>query len=133
MKHCYAAATPDFPAGNKVFGLTGDFDNNLRLIKDAGFDGLDLVPLNPSGRDIDRIVRLVQSLDLMVPAVCTGEIVKLEGLSLSDKNHEVRKATVSRFKTFIDLASELGACVNIGRSRGTIASGESCVFGRERP
>lgn len=123
MKHCYALATPDIPSDAHVFGLNGDFAENLRRIKDCGYDGADLVVCDPRKLDAGAIARKLEQMDLVVPMICTGEIVKREGLELASPDPDIRRTTIQRFHDFIDLASLVGAGVNIGRSRGCIHEG----------
>ena len=125
MKHCYALATPDLPLKAHVFGLNGDFSENLRQIKDCGYDGADFVTCNPGKLEQHLLAKQVEQLDFIVPMICTGEIVKQEGLELASPDPAVREATVQRFYALIDFASLVGAGVNIGRSRGCIHEGYS--------
>ncbi|MCD8363382.1 MAG: sugar phosphate isomerase/epimerase [Lachnospiraceae bacterium] len=120
MKHCYALATPDIPPEDHVFGLNGDFTDNLRQIKACGYDGADLVVCDPRKLDALAVAQQIEQMDMIVPMICTGEIVKREGLELTSPDPDIRRATVQRFYDFIDLASLVGSGVNIGRSRGCI-------------
>lgn len=125
MKHCYALAAPDIPLERHVFGLNGDFKKNLRLIKECGYDGADLIVCRPSEFRTLDVVTEFERLDLVMPFVCTGEIVGAEGMELASPDPVIRRNTVERFYEFINLAAELGGGVNIGRSRGCIHKGYS--------
>lgn len=123
LKHCYALASPEIAKDHPVLGLNGDFSADLKAICECGFDGADLIVVDPKKAGIEQIVREVRNNGLHISALCTGEIVSVCGLNLSDTDENIRKAAVSRFRDFILLAHELGACVNIGRSRGCIPEG----------
>lgn len=129
MLHCYSVATPDLPQDPTIFGLSGDFEKNVAAVAECGFDGMDLVVRDVHELDVARVVRAVRSAGLLVPMICTGEIVRRDGLALAAPDSEVRAATVERFRGFIDLAAELASAtgfatgVNIGRSRGRIEAG----------
>lgn len=123
MRHCYALAAPDLPQDAAIFGLNGDFYENLRIILDCGYDGGDLITCDPGAYSMRMVAAAVERSDFVIPMICTGEIVRREGLELASPDPEIRDATVQRFYAFLDLASIVGAGVNIGRSRGCIHVG----------
>ncbi len=129
MKHCYALATPEFPDECSVFALSCDqhdyvgFSENAARIADAGYDGVDLVMVNPLAFDQDRVLAILHQHHLEVSAICTGELYAQEHLALSDPNPYRRRVAINRFNTISGFAAQLGAVVNIGRSRGDYVPG----------
>lgn len=129
MKHCYALATPEFPDECSVFALPcdwhdyGGFSQNAARIADAGYDGVDLVMLDPLKFDQDRVLAALSRYHLEVSAICTGELYAKERLALSDPNPYRRRVAINRFNTISGFAAQLGAVVNIGRSRGDYVPG----------
>ena len=124
MKHVYSMATPDVDPAAKVFGLSGNFEENLDRIKAAGFDGVELITCRPKDLDPGWLEDCLQRRGLNAVMIATGEIAGAEGLSLSSPDREVRQKTVERFSQFAALAARLGADINIGRSRGILLPGE---------
>lgn len=124
MKHAYSIATPDVDPAAKVFGLSGNFEENLRRIKAAGFEGVELITCRPKDLDMGWLEDCLQRHSLDAVMIATGEIAGAEGLSLSSPDRRTREKTVERFSQFTELAARLGADINIGRSRGTLLPGE---------
>ncbi len=124
MKHAYSIATPDVDPAAKVFGLNGDFEENLTRIKTAGFDSVELITCRPKDLDPGRLEDCLRRHGLEAVMIATGEIAGAEGLSLSSPDRLLREKTVARFSEFAELAARLGADINIGRSRGTLLPGE---------
>lgn len=129
MRHCYALATPEFPDESTVFGLSCDyhdyegFEDNVQRIAEAGYDGVDLVMLDPLDFDQDRVVNILGKYHLSVAAICTGELYAQRGISLSHPNPYQRRTAVNRFNTLSGFAAQVGALLNIGRSRGEYVAG----------
>ena len=83
-----------------------------------GYDGVELMTLNPSELNWKEVKEEAERNNLSVAIVCTGEIFGQLGLSYTDPNEANRKEAISRTKEIIDFASYLGANINIGRIRG---------------
>ena len=83
-----------------------------------GYDGVELMTLNPSKLDWAEVKAEAEKNNLSVVLVCTGEIFGQLGLSYTNPDESIRKEAISRSKEIIDFASYLGANINIGRVRG---------------
>jgi sugar phosphate isomerase/epimerase len=118
MKLCYQVATPDVAIAPSVTAFQGKLSNSFGMLGELGYDGVELMTLNPLELDWDEVKREAERNKLDVVLVCTGEIFGQKKLSFMDKNPEVRLSARARVKEIIDFASYLGAFINIGRVRG---------------
>lgn len=118
MKLCYQVATPDVAIAESVTAYQGPLEKSFSDLAALGYDGVELMTLDPSKLDWSFVKEEAEKNGLSVVLVCTGEIFGQLGLSYTDPDEEVRKEAVRRTKEIIDFASFLGADINIGRIRG---------------
>jgi sugar phosphate isomerase/epimerase len=118
MKLCYQVATPDVAIAPSVTAFQGSLDHTFGRLGELGYDGVELMTLNPMELDWNQVKREAEKNKLDVVLICTGEIFGQKKLSFMDKNPEVRSEARIRVKEIIDFASFLGAKINIGRVRG---------------
>lgn len=125
MKFCYQVATPDVAIAPSVTAFQGDLEHSFSRLSQIGYDGVELMTLDPSKLDWEQVRRTAEQNGLSVVLVCTGEIWGQLGLSFTDSDESVRKEAVRRVCEIIDFAAALGANVNIGRVRGQFRDGIS--------
>ena len=118
MKICYQVATPDVAIADSVTAYQGPLEKSFADLASYGYEGVELMTLNPSRLDWNQVKEEAEKNNLSVILVCTGEIYGQLGLTYTDPKAEVRKEAIERTKEIIDFASFLGANVNIGRIRG---------------
>lgn len=118
MKICYQVATPDVAIADSVTAYQGPLEKSFSDLSSYGYEGVELMTLNPSKLDWNHVKETAEKNNLSVILVCTGEIYGQLGLTYTDPRAEVRKEAIERTKEIIDFASFLGANVNIGRIRG---------------
>lgn len=118
MKFCYQVATPDVAISPSVTAFQGSISYTFGRLGELGYDGVELMTLNPRELNWDIVKREAAKNKLDIVMVCTGEIYGQEKLSFMDKNPEIRAWARSRVKEVIDFASYVGAFINIGRVRG---------------
>lgn len=118
MKLCYQVATPDVSIAPSVTAFQGKLSHSFGRLGELGYDGVELMTLNPLELNWDEVRKEAEKNRLDVVLVCTGEIFGQKKLSFMDKNAEVRQNARARVKEIIDFASYLGAYINIGRVRG---------------
>ncbi|MCM0650924.1 sugar phosphate isomerase/epimerase [Clostridium swellfunianum] len=118
MKLCYQVATPDVSIVPSVTAFQGKLSHSFGRLGELGYDGVELMTLNPLELNWDEVRKEAEKNRLDVVLVCTGEIFGQKKLSFMDKNAEVRQNARARVKEIIDFASYLGAYINIGRVRG---------------
>lgn len=118
MKLCYQVATPDVAISPDVTAFQGKLDYSFGKLSSLGYDGVELMTLNPSDLNWDDVLKEADKNNLDVALVCTGEVFGQLKISFMDKKEEVRNEAIKRVKEIIDFASYLGANINIGRVRG---------------
>jgi 5-keto-L-gluconate epimerase len=112
MKLSIAVSTPD--AKFSALALKGSFEENFRLVKASGFDGVELHVKNPKDVDAAAIASMLASNGLDVSAIGTGRAFGEEGLCFSSPDVSVRRAAIGRILDQIDFGARFGALVIIG-------------------
>jgi D-psicose/D-tagatose/L-ribulose 3-epimerase len=87
------------------------------VLRDCGYEGVELNLTEPLGIDRVALRRLVDDSGLVVPSFLTGEAY-LDGLCLSTPDAAVRTRTVARLTGYLDLAREFSACLVVGLLQG---------------
>ena len=87
-------------------------------LREMGYDGAELMILDPDSVDRDRVEQLSREYDIEIPILCTGEVYGQGRLSFMDPDQSIRTEAILKMKKIIDFASPFGAQVNIGRLRG---------------
>ncbi|MEA5011748.1 MAG: sugar phosphate isomerase/epimerase [Angelakisella sp.] len=123
MKLCYQVATPDVAIAESVTAYQGSLAKSFGDLAALGYDGVELMTLDPGKLNWDEVRDTASQLDLCVGLVCTGEVFGQLGLSFADPDAGVRTEAVERVKGIIDFAAHLDAKVNIGRVRGQYRPG----------
>lgn len=118
MKLCYQVATPDVAIAPSVTAFQGDLVHSFGRLAEIGYDGVELMTLNPGKLDWNEVKQTAERFGLTVVLVCTGEIFGQLGLSFTDPDAAKRDEAVKRVYEIIDFAAFLGADINIGRVRG---------------
>lgn len=118
MKFCYQAATPDVKIAPSVTAFQGSLAHSFGTLGEIGYDGAELMTLNPGKLNWDEVQKTAKQNGLDVVLVCTGEIYGQLGLSFTDPVPERRREAIDRVKEIIDFAGFLGAKINIGRVHG---------------
>lgn len=122
MKLCYQVATPDVAIADSVTAYQGPLVNSFADLAALGYDGVELMTLNPSKLDWKMVKQEAEKNNLSIVLVCTGEIFGQLGLSYTHPKEEIRKEAIERTKEIINFASYLRANINIGRIRGQYCS-----------
>ena len=117
MRLCYQVATPDVAIADSVTAYQGPLEKSFYDLASFGYDGVELMTLNPSKLEWDFVRKEAEKNKLAVALVCTGEIFGQLGLSYTSSREEIRKEAIRRTKEIIDFASALNANINIGRIR----------------
>jgi sugar phosphate isomerase/epimerase len=118
MKLCYQVATPDVAVTDSVTAYQGALSESFQSLAGLGYDGVELMTLDPSRLDWEEVKAEARKNRLSVALVCTGEIFGQLGLSYTDPRAEIRAEAIRRSREIIDFACFLGADINIGRVRG---------------
>ena len=123
MKLCYQVATPDVAVAPSVTAYQGPLDKTFGDIAAFGYDGVELMTVDPMKLNWDTVKETAEELGLVVGLVCTGEIFGQLGLSFTDPDKGRRTEAVERVKGIIDFAASQSAKINIGRVRGQYLPG----------
>jgi len=109
-----------------------EFGKALRIVKEHGFEG---VELNLGFDDDTRIRRIKKSIDqtgLEVAAVGTGMVYAKEHLSFTESELEKRSKALSIVKNLIHFASQEHATLIIGLVRGAPSQPDKTTYDRMR-
>src|SRR5262249_25694371 len=89
----------------------------FQLLRESGYNGVELNATDPLGIDLAELERLVTAAGLVIPSFLTGEAYN-DGLCLSSPDAGIREKTVQRLIGYLDLASRFGACLVVGLLQG---------------
>lgn len=106
------------PASFSALAYKGQIDENIKKIKNLGYDGIELAVREPEILDIKELQSLLDKYNFPVPAIGTGQAFGEEGLSFTNPDEEIREKAVQRIKSHVKLANILDAKVIIGLVRG---------------
>jgi len=108
------------PASFSALAFKGNIDENIKTIKELGYNGVVLAVRNPNELDVDYIKNLTIKNNLPVPAIGTGQAFGEEGLSFTSDDPLIRFKAINRITDQIALAGKLNAVVIIGLIRGSV-------------
>jgi sugar phosphate isomerase/epimerase len=130
MKLALTVQTPEVPSPTAVSLLSGTFEERLAKAASLGFDGLELIPIDPASLDAAEIRAHLTRHGLETAAIGTV-LLGLDGITLLHADPDIMALAQTRLRDMIDFASVTGApLVTIGGFRGRAASiGQE---GRER-
>lgn len=114
--------TPDI-AGEKVTGYRGRYDVLFPLIRECGYENVEIMLKNPALVDFDDIKVQAERSSLRVSAFCTGEMYGEDGISLADPEAKVRREALSRLHHLAEAALFFDAPITLGRTRGRYIDG----------
>ena len=118
-----------FPQAMVVFrGL----EESLPVISQLGYDGVELALWRKDNIDAASVNVLLKQHALEAPVISTGQVFTMEKAWFTHPDGEIRKRAVDTVKGIVELASELGADVNISRVRGYIHDEDTRVQAMRR-
>ncbi|MDD3902980.1 MAG: sugar phosphate isomerase/epimerase family protein [Sphaerochaeta sp.] len=100
---------------------------SMKKAHELGYDGVELALKRSDEIEKGELKRLLRENSLEVSAVSSGQVFAARNLYFTDENKENRKELFKTFCGFIDLASDFGQLVNIGRTRGSFAGRDHAV------
>ena len=83
IKLGYFVATAELRIDDKVTAYQGDMETAFHKISELGYDGAELMILDPDVVDRDRVEQLSRKYDIEFPVLCTGEVYGQGGLSFN--------------------------------------------------
>lgn len=99
------------------FSTPQEVRTKLEVLKEYGYDGVELNLTEPVGFDLDRFEQWLDELGLVVPSLLTGEAYN-DGLCLSVPDAGVRRRAVERLIGYLDTAKRFGAILVVGLLQG---------------
>jgi sugar phosphate isomerase/epimerase len=130
MKIAVAIATEN--ALPNAFVVFRGIEASIRKAAEMGYDGVELALMDKGQVDPARVQRLIREHGLEIPVVSTGQVFAGHNLWFTSPDPAVRRRAVEIFKGLVEVASEFGATVNMGRVRGFIAEGETAAVAEQR-
>lgn len=93
------------------------FASVLSILRDCGYDGVELNITEPLGIDPGWLERLIGERGLVIPSFLTGEAYG-DGLCLSSPDSAVRQRTVDRLIGYLNVAQRFQAILVVGLLQG---------------
>lgn len=115
------AAKDALPSAFVVFR---GFEESIPRAAALGYKGVELALKNAAEIRPQQLDALLADSGLEVSCISTGQVFADTGYMFTDPDPATRNALRSIFRDFIDLASQYGQMVNIGRVRGRLDNGQ---------
>lgn len=109
-------------ATESAFAVFRGIRESAPVIHSLGYDGMELALRSPDETTRDELRKILRDNSLEVSAISTGQVFASRGLMFTDEDQDKREALYRDFTAFIDLASDFGGLVNVGRVRGSISN-----------
>lgn len=124
MKLSYPVCCPD--TTQRIMAWCDSYEDAFPFLKNAGYDGIELLVRNPDSVDRDKLAKLLSDNSMLISAVGTTPMQKEDQLFLLDPDPEKSSEAVRRLYGLIDLAAFFRAPVLIGKYRGTVQEKVGC-------
>ena len=105
-----------------AFVVFRGFEKSIKKADDLGYDGVELALKSADEINPDQLSQILDRTNMEISCISTGQVFADKGLMFTDPDQDKRAELIRIFKAFIDLATEHGQLVNIGRVRGRIGS-----------
>jgi 5-keto-L-gluconate epimerase len=125
-------AIADKNALPSAFVVFRGIEESIKKAAILGYDGVELALIEKRQTDVKLIKNLVSKYHMEIPVVSTGQVYAGSGLYFTHPDIVIRNKAIEVFKGLIEVASEFGAMVNMGRVRGFVADGETVQITEER-
>ena len=93
------------------------FPTILSTLRDAGYEGIELNIAKPLGFDVDNLAKNLAAHDMALPSFLTGAAYG-DGLCLSSPDIDVRKRTIERLVSYVDVAARFNSILVVGLLQG---------------
>jgi len=124
MKLATVITTPEVPVAVPVALLTGSFEERLDKAAALGYDGLELMILDPDLFDSAGVARQIRDRGLEVAALGTGAQFLVDRLTLIAGYSDLERRAFDRVQKLVEFAALCGSpLVTIGSFRGKLAWG----------
>ncbi len=123
MKLAVAVAAENAPPS--AFVVWRGFETSARKAAELGYDGIELALKDAAEINPDQLAKLLDRYQLEVSCISTGQVFAASGLYFTHPDPEMRQRVVAVFAGLVRLAKDFGQVINVGRTRGFIAEGQS--------
>lgn len=113
-------AIADTNALPSAFVVYRGFNECIPKAAKLGFNGVELALKRADEINVPHLQTLLDENQLEVSCISTGQVYADEGLMFTETDTFKRERVTEIFKELIDLATDFGQLVNIGRVRGQI-------------
>jgi sugar phosphate isomerase/epimerase len=103
-----------------AFVVFRGIEESIRKAAKLGYDGVELALKNANEINKVKLSAWLKETNLKVSSISTGQIYADSKLMFTHPDKRKREQVIKIFRDIIDLASDFGQMVNIGRVRGTI-------------
>lgn len=103
-----------------AFVVFRGLEESIKKAATLGYDGVELALKRPDEISRNELKTLLKNNGMEVSAISSGQVWAARKLCFTEENQEKRALLKKNFCDFIDLASDFGQLVNIGRTRGSI-------------
>lgn len=123
MKLSVVIAGADAPPS--AFVVWRGLERSIAKAAEYGYQGVELALREAGEVDPRALSRALSKAGLSVSAISTGQVFATLGLYFTHPDEAARKRAVAVFQGLIDLAADFAQVINVGRSRGFVAEGQS--------
>jgi 5-keto-L-gluconate epimerase len=103
-----------------AFVVFRGFEESIIKASELGYNGIELALKSVDEIDPKHLNNILETTGMEVSCISTGQVFADTGLMFTDTDPTKRIMLIEIFKGMIDLASDFGHIVNIGRVRGRI-------------
>lgn len=131
MKLAAVITTPEVPISVPVALFAGTFPERLDKAAALGYDGVELMVLDPARLDAVTIAQEIRARRLDIAAIGTGAQFLVDRLTLLAGDRATEQRAFQRFEMLVDFAAACGSpLITIGSFRGKLAWGGEGARGR---
>lgn len=123
MKLAIAVASKEAPPS--AFVVWRGFKESIIKAADLGYHGIELALKTATEINPDKLATWLSKWNLEVSCISTGQVFATLGLYFTNPDLSARKRVIDVFNHLIHLAKDFGGFVNVGRTRGFVANGQS--------
>lgn len=123
MKLSVAVAAKDAPPS--AFVVWRGFEESIAKAADLGYHGVELALKTADDIDPENLNTWLLKHNLEVSCISTGQVFAALDLYFTHPDPAMRQRVIDLFSGLIHLAGDFGQLVNVGRTRGFIADGQS--------
>lgn len=123
MKLSVAVAGKEAPPS--AFVVWRGFEDSISKAAGYGYHGIELALKTAEDIDPDRLSSWLAKHNMEVSCISTGQVFATLGLYFTHPDASMRRKVIELFTGLVSLAGDFGQMVNVGRTRGFVAEGQS--------